>query len=76
MQVAHEVGGPVGRVETPLFVRNPYLFGDTTWGVMYVAHGLTGIALVFAFICGYFLLRAIAVPLGVLGADSERGTVP
>src|SRR4030095_11473306 len=43
--------GPTGlsmmnRVETPLFVRNPYLFSDTTWGVMYVLHGLSGIGLV------------------------------
>jgi cytochrome b subunit of formate dehydrogenase len=34
------------RVQTPFFTRNPYLFADATWGVMYVLHGLTGIALV------------------------------
>ena len=34
------------RVETPVFVRNPYLFSDATWGVMYVLHGLSGIGLV------------------------------
>jgi cytochrome b subunit of formate dehydrogenase len=34
------------RVETPFFTRNPYLFGDMTWGWMYVLHGLSGIAFV------------------------------
>lgn len=34
------------RVETPFFVRNPYLFGDMTWGWMYVLHGLAGIGFV------------------------------
>jgi len=36
----------MNRVQTPLFTRNPYLFSDTTWGVMYVLHGLSGIGLV------------------------------
>jgi formate dehydrogenase subunit gamma len=46
------------RVETPFFTRNPYLFGDMTWGWMYVLHGLAGIgfvALVTAHI--YFAIR-------------------
>ena len=34
------------RVETVFYLRNPYLFSDTTWGVMYVLHGLAGIGLV------------------------------
>ncbi len=34
------------RVQTPFFTRNPYLFGDMTWGWMYVMHGLAGIAFV------------------------------
>ena len=34
------------RIQTPFYVRNPYLFSDTTWGVMYVLHGLSGIGLV------------------------------
>lgn len=34
------------RVDTGLFVRNPYLFADTTWGYMYVLHGLAGIGLI------------------------------
>jgi cytochrome b subunit of formate dehydrogenase len=34
------------RVETPFFVRNPYMFGDMTTGLMYVVHGLAGIGLI------------------------------
>src|ERR1035438_2319602 len=34
------------RVRTPFFTRNPYLFGDETWGVMYVLHGLAGVGFV------------------------------
>ena len=48
----------MNRVETPLFVRNPYLFSDTTWGVMYVLHGLSGIGLVGLTISHvYFAIR-------------------
>ena len=38
----------MNRVQTPLFTRNPYLFGfsDMTWGWMYVLHGLSGVGLV------------------------------
>ncbi len=46
------------RVRTPIFPRNPYLFGDMTWGLMYVLHGLAGvglIALVMAHV--YFAVR-------------------
>ncbi len=46
------------RVRTPFFTRNPYVFGDMTWGLMYVLHGLAGvglIALIMAHI--YFALR-------------------
>jgi cytochrome b subunit of formate dehydrogenase len=34
------------RVRTPFFTRNPYLFGDMTWGWTYVLHGLAGIGFV------------------------------
>ena len=46
------------RVRTPFLERNPYLFGDATWGWMYVLHGLAGvgfIAMVMAHI--YFAIR-------------------
>jgi cytochrome b subunit of formate dehydrogenase len=46
------------RVRTPFFTRNPYLFGDTTWGVTYVAHGMAGVALVGLVIAHvYFAVR-------------------
>jgi cytochrome b subunit of formate dehydrogenase len=34
------------RVRTAIFPRNPYLFGDMTWGLMYVLHGLAGVGLI------------------------------
>lgn len=34
------------RIETPLFTRNPYFFSDSTWGLIYVLHGLSAVALV------------------------------
>ena len=46
------------RVRTPFFVRDPYLFGDATWGVIYVAHGLAGTGLVGLVIAHvYFAVR-------------------
>jgi cytochrome b subunit of formate dehydrogenase len=34
------------RVRTTIFPRNPYLFRDMTWGLMYVLHGLAGVGLI------------------------------
>jgi cytochrome b subunit of formate dehydrogenase len=34
------------RIQTVIFTRNPYLFSDMTWGLMYVLHGLAGIGLI------------------------------
>jgi len=35
------------RVNTAgILTRNPYLFGDMTWGMMYVLHGLAGVGLI------------------------------
>jgi cytochrome b subunit of formate dehydrogenase len=34
------------RVRTGFLPRNPYLFGDMTWGMMYVLHGLAGVGLI------------------------------
>jgi len=46
------------RVRTPLFIRNPYLFRDSTWGVTYVTHGLAGVGLVGLVIAHvYFAVR-------------------
>jgi cytochrome b subunit of formate dehydrogenase len=34
------------RIDTPLWTRNPYLLSDWMWGVAYVVHGLSGVALI------------------------------
>ena len=63
------------RVETPLFVRNPYLFSDTTWGVMYVLHGLSGIGLVGLTIAHiYFAIRPekLWITKGMVFGDISR----
>jgi len=41
-----------------IFPRNPYLFGDMTWGLMYVLHGLCGVGLIALIMVHiYFALR-------------------
>lgn len=46
------------RVQTPFLTRNPYLFADRTWGVMYVLHGFAGVGLVALTVVHiYFALR-------------------
>lgn len=46
------------RVRTPFFPRNPYLFGDMTWGLMYVLHGLAGVGLIaLVMVHVYFAVR-------------------
>jgi cytochrome b subunit of formate dehydrogenase len=46
------------RVRTIFFARNPYLFSDLTWGVMYVLHGLAGVGLITLVIVHvYFAIR-------------------
>jgi cytochrome b subunit of formate dehydrogenase len=46
------------RIDTPFWTRNPYLFADATWGVMYVVHGLSGVALIFLVAAHiYFAIR-------------------
>jgi cytochrome b subunit of formate dehydrogenase len=46
------------RVRTVFFPRNPYLFGDMTWGLMYVLHGLAGVGLITLVIVHvYFAVR-------------------
>ena len=48
----------MSRVRTPLFTRNPYLFGDGAWGFTYVTHGLAGVGLVGLVIAHvYFAVR-------------------
>jgi cytochrome b subunit of formate dehydrogenase len=46
------------RIDTPFWTRNPYLLADSTWGVMYVVHGLSGVALIFLVAAHiYFAIR-------------------
>jgi cytochrome b subunit of formate dehydrogenase len=46
------------RVHTIFFPRNPYLFGDMTWGMMYVLHGLAGVGLIaLVMVHVYFAVR-------------------
>ena len=46
------------RVRTVFFPRNPYLFSDMTWGLMYVLHGLAGVGLIaLVMVHVYFGLR-------------------
>jgi formate dehydrogenase subunit gamma len=52
------------RVRTPLFPRNPYLFGDLTWGMMYVLHGLAGVGLIaLIMVHVYFGIRPEKLPI-------------
>jgi cytochrome b subunit of formate dehydrogenase len=46
------------RIDTPLLPLNPYLLGDGTWGVVYVLHGLCGVALITMIMAHvYFAVR-------------------
>ena len=48
----------MSRVRTVFFPRNPYLFTDMTWGLMYVLHGLAGVGLITLVIVHvYFAIR-------------------
>ena len=63
------------RVQTVLFARDPYLFSDATWGVMYVLHGLAGIGLVGLVIAHiYFAIRPekLWITKGMVFGDISR----
>ena len=48
----------MARIPQPLFTRNPYIMGDTTWGFTYVLHGACGVALIGLIIAHiYFAIR-------------------
>jgi cytochrome b subunit of formate dehydrogenase len=52
------------RVRTGILPRNPYLFGDMTWGLMYVLHGLAGVGLITLVIVHvYFAVRPEKLPI-------------
>jgi formate dehydrogenase subunit gamma len=47
-----------------IFTRNPYLFGDMTWGMMYVLHGLAGVGLIaLIMVHVYFGIRPEKLPI-------------
>src|SRR5262245_2102918 len=63
------------RIQTPFYVRNPYLFSDATWGIMYVLHGLAGIGLVGLTIAHiYFAIRPekLWITKGMVFGDITR----
>jgi cytochrome b subunit of formate dehydrogenase len=52
------------RVRTIFFPRNPYLFSDMTWGLMYVLHGLAGVSFITLVIVHvYFAIRPEKLPI-------------
>jgi cytochrome b subunit of formate dehydrogenase len=52
------------RVETGVFIRNPYLFSDMTWGMMYVLHGLAGVGFIALTIMHVYMgLRPEKLPI-------------
>ncbi len=54
----------MSRVRTIFFPRNPYLFSDMTWGLMYVLHGLAGVGLITLVIVHvYFAVRPEKLPI-------------
>jgi thiosulfate reductase cytochrome b subunit len=47
-----------------IFTRNPYLFGDMTWGLMYVLHGMAGVGLIsLVMVHVYFGIRPEKRPI-------------
>jgi cytochrome b subunit of formate dehydrogenase len=54
----------MSRVRTIFFTRNPYLFSDMTWGMMYVLHGLAGVGFITLVIVHvYFAVRPEKLPI-------------
>jgi cytochrome b subunit of formate dehydrogenase len=59
LSVAITGGFMLFRIHTPFLTRNPYLFSDMTWGMMYVLHGLAGVGLITLITAHiYFALRS------------------
>ena len=52
------------RVRTGILPRNPYLFSDMSWGMMYVLHGLAGVGLIALITVHiYFAIRPEKLPI-------------
>ena len=48
----------LAKIDSPLWERNPYFLSDPTWGVIYVLHGFSALALIsLVMIHMYFSLR-------------------
>jgi cytochrome b subunit of formate dehydrogenase len=46
------------RIDTPFWNQNPYFLSDSAWGIMYVLHGLSGVALITLIVAHiYFAVR-------------------
>jgi cytochrome b subunit of formate dehydrogenase len=63
------------RVRTIFFPRNPYLFDDMTWGMMYVLHGLAGVGLIALVIVHvYFAVRPekLAITKSMISGTMSR----
>ena len=63
------------RVRTIFFPRNPYLFSDMTWGMMYVLHGLAGVGLItLTIVHVYFAVRPEKLPItaSMIGGSMSR----
>ena len=63
------------RVRTIFFPRNPYLFSDMTWGLMYVLHGLAGVGLITLVIVHvYFAVRPekLLITASMIGGSMSR----
>ena len=46
------------RIDTPFMARDPYFLADSTWGVLYVIHGLSGVSLILLVAAHiYFAIR-------------------
>jgi cytochrome b subunit of formate dehydrogenase len=67
--------GMMFRVRTIFFPRDPYLFSDMTWGLMYVLHGLAGVGLItLTIVHVYFALRPEKLPItaSMIGGSMSR----
>jgi len=52
------------RVRTGILPRNPYIFGDMTWGLIYILHGFAGVGLIALVIVHvYFAVRPEKLPI-------------
>jgi cytochrome b subunit of formate dehydrogenase len=52
------------RVRTIILPRNPYLFTDMTWGMVYVLHGLAGVGFItLTIVHVYFAIRPEKLPI-------------